>query len=114
MPNQGFNTLAAIRKAGTKLRLTPRKTPDIQTGLLEPKLFASILGSSWGRPTVPVPEGHGDYHYCFLKIQKATYPDSVAMRRISFSLSSITKSLWMTEPSGPVLTKEPVQSASTV
>jgi hypothetical protein len=52
--------------------------------------------------------------YCFLKIQKATHPDSVAMRRISFSLSSITKSLRMTEPSGPVLTKEPVQSASTV
>ena len=37
--------------------------------------------------------------YCFLKIQKATHPGSVAMRRISFSLSSITKSLWMTEPS---------------
>ena len=52
--------------------------------------------------------------YCFLKIQKATHPGSVAMRRISVSWSSITKSLWMTEPSGPVLTKEPVQSASTV
>src|SRR4030095_2284407 len=52
--------------------------------------------------------------YCFLKIQKATHPDSVAMRRISFPLSSITKSLLMTERSGPVLTKEPVQSAFTV
>ncbi len=58
---------------------------------------------------LPVP-----FHlYCFLKIQTATFPVSAEMRRISFLLSSITISLWKTEPK-PVLTKEPVQSAFTV
>src|SRR5262249_42871343 len=39
MPNQGFNTRAAIGKAGAHLRLPPRQAPDIQTGLLETKLL---------------------------------------------------------------------------
>src|SRR4029434_3372324 len=33
MPNQGFNTSAAIRKASASLRLTLRQTPDIHTRL---------------------------------------------------------------------------------
>src|SRR5215813_12609907 len=39
MPNQGFNTSAAIGKAGAHLRLPPRQTPHIQPGLLETKLL---------------------------------------------------------------------------
>src|SRR2546430_7071358 len=37
MPNQRFNASSAICKASANLRLTPRKTPKIQTGLLEAK-----------------------------------------------------------------------------
>jgi len=39
MPNQGFNTSAAIGKAGASLCLTLRKTSDIQTGLLKAQLL---------------------------------------------------------------------------
>src|SRR5262245_6712082 len=39
MPNQGFNTSAAIGKAGANLRFPPRQTPHIQTGLLETTLL---------------------------------------------------------------------------
>jgi hypothetical protein len=39
MPNQGFNTSAAICKAGANRRLTLRKTPTIQTRLLETQLL---------------------------------------------------------------------------
>src|SRR5215216_2778948 len=42
MPNQGFNAGSAIRKAGASLRLTLRKTPDIQAGLLETQLLQSF------------------------------------------------------------------------
>src|SRR5215468_4706460 len=39
MPNQGFNTRAAIGQAGANLRLPPRQTPHSQPGLLETKLL---------------------------------------------------------------------------
>jgi hypothetical protein len=39
MPNQGFNAGSAIRKAGMSLRFTLRKTPEIQTRLLETQLL---------------------------------------------------------------------------
>src|SRR5262250_1670053 len=39
MPNQGFNTSAAICQARVHLCLTLRQTPDIQPGLLETKLL---------------------------------------------------------------------------
>ena len=39
MPNQGFNTRAAIGKAGAHLRLPLRKPCHIQTGLLETTLL---------------------------------------------------------------------------
>src|SRR5215468_11026348 len=39
MPNQGFNTSAAIGKAGANRRLPLRKTPHIQARLLETKFL---------------------------------------------------------------------------
>jgi len=38
MPDQGFNTSAAIGKASAHLRLPRSQTPHSQTGLLETKL----------------------------------------------------------------------------
>src|SRR5262245_869178 len=42
MPDQGFNTRAAICQAGAHLRLPLWQTFHIQTGLLEPKLFQPL------------------------------------------------------------------------
>jgi|SRR5215468_2923101 len=50
MPNQGFNTRAAICKAGANRRLPLRQPPNIQTGLLI--LGICLSRDSWNTTAV--------------------------------------------------------------